>query len=116
MPKTSLETDVAQSLEPALEARLHSALTQYTGIREQIAMLEELADEEKARMWAILDEAGASKTEQDGFSVSVVRGTSSKLDPKRLVALGVSEAMIASATVTTPKRPYLMVRKTGSGE
>jgi hypothetical protein len=113
MPSTSLETHTAASLTPELEARLHSALTQYAGIREQIAMLEEVADEEKAKMQAILDEAGADKTTQDGYHVAIVRGTSSSLDKKRLIALGVSEAMIQQATVIKPKRPYLSVRKAG---
>lgn len=108
-----LETNVTTTptIEPALQQQLHAALSQYTGLLEQITLLEELASAEKAKIRAILEEAGTDKTSQDGYHIALVRGTTSSLDKKRLLAQGVTEAMIAAATVTKPKQPYITVRK-----
>lgn len=105
------EQQVDVSLTPDLEARLHSAVTQYVGLMEQINMLEEMADYEKAAMLAILEEAGTDKALQDGYHVNVIRGTSSSLDKAKLKALGVTDAMLLSATTIKPKKPYVALRK-----
>lgn len=110
-----LTTDVEPvgQLSHATQQRLHSVLTQYNGLREQIDLLEGLADAERQQLQAILEEDGIDKALIDGFNVAIVRGTSSSLDKKKLVALGVTEAQLAMATTTKPKKPYVAVRKAG---
>ena len=96
-------------LSPELQQRLHAAITQYVGLAEQIDLLEELADAEKAVVMALLEEAGADKLQHSGAYLNVIRGTDSRLNKKKLVALGVTEAQIAMATTTKPKRPYVTI-------
>lgn len=110
---------LSQSIEPAVELSpelrqaLHAALSQYLGYQEQIALLTDLANTEKATIQTILEEAGTNKVTHDDHTVSLVRGISTSLDKKRLVALGVGESVIAQAMVTKPKKPYITVRKVG---
>jgi hypothetical protein len=110
------ELIAAVELSPELQTRLHSSITQYTGLQEQITMLEEMAAAEKVSIMAILEEGETDKVTQDGYHVAIVTGSSSSLDKKKLVALGVTEAMIAAATTTKPKKPYVMLRKVGDVE
>jgi len=110
---TEAVPDLTPALSPELQQRLHASLTQYTGLCEQIALLEQLADAEKQQIQAVLEEGGIERTAHNGYTVSIVRGTSSSLDKKKLVALGVTEAMLQQATTIKPKKPYVMVRKAG---
>lgn len=113
MPKLSTDTETTVELAPETQAALHSALSMYTGLKEQIELLEGLMDEERAKMQALLEEAGTDKALHDGYHVSIIRGTSSSLDKKKLIAQGVTEAMIERAATIKPKRPYVAVRKAG---
>lgn len=113
MIKLTIEntTTVAPVLElsPELQQRLHSAITQYVGLTEQIDLLEELADAEKATVMALLEKAGTDKLQHSGAFLNVIRGTDSRLNKKKLIALGVTEAQIAMATTTKPKRAYVTI-------
>jgi hypothetical protein len=113
MLKQTAEVAPVVELAPELRQRLHASLSQYTGLCEQIELLQQLADAEKEQIQAILEEGDVSKIEHEGYNLAIVRGTSSSLDKKRLVALGVSEALIQQATTIKPKKPYVMIRKAG---
>lgn len=111
--KATIEQTTTTELEPELQSRLSASLSMYTGLKEQIALLEEMAAGEKAAIHAILDEAGASKVLAEGYQIHIITGTSSTLDKKKLEAQGVTKAMIEAATVRRPKKPYVDIRKQG---
>jgi DUF4097 and DUF4098 domain-containing protein YvlB len=70
-------------------------------------------DKEKALIGELRDEAEVLSLDFEGFKVTYVQGTSSKLDKKKFVALGGSLKMLENATVTTPKKAYELVTVPG---
>lgn len=97
-------------LSPELLVRLHSAL-------EMHATLKQMVEAERETIQSILDESGVAKVKAGDWAVSMTTGgTSSSLDKKKLIAQGVTPAMIDAATTHRPKKPYLTIRKAGERE
>jgi uncharacterized Fe-S cluster-containing protein len=77
----------------------------------QIEALEHQKNIEKLAVEGIMKEAGIKKMRFNDRPISWVEGTTSKLDEKKLIALGVTLAQIHDATTITPKKPYLTIGK-----
>lgn len=116
MPGLTQAIEVYVEFNHHLAAELRSAIEQYAGLKQQSDLLDQLMYEEKERIQAVLNEAGVDKASANGFHVAIVRGTTSKLDPKKLQAMGVTPAQLEMATTVKPKAPYLSVRKASEGK
>ncbi len=95
------------SLTPELQQRLESHLAMYAAAKDMM-------ENERATIEAILNEGEVRKVQTPEFLVYLTKGgTQTRLDKKKLVALGVSEAMIAMASTTKPKKASMTIRKAG---
>lgn len=107
MLKQTLEPEAAVEISPELAHRVEASLAMYN-------MLSLQAEAEKTMIIAMLEEAGITKhAALDRLMYKTVGSTSTSLDKKKLVALGVSEATIEAATTRKPKKPYWTFRKAG---
>jgi hypothetical protein len=96
-------------IEPKVAARISAVLSVYSELKLQADLLYEGMEEEKAKIFEIMKDAGYEKMEIDGVGCTIVRGTSSKLDKMKFVELGGSLEQLANATVTKPKKAYLRI-------
>ena len=122
MPKPNLSTAVTTTVEqtveilPELRAALDIELGLYASIAAQIKILEGKKSNVVENIEAIRADIGADKLDLDsGFKVTRVSGsTTSKLDPKLLIAHGVKQIVIEQCTVITPRKDYTLVTVPGS--
>lgn len=109
----TLETRTVAELELTVEGRqrLEAALSTYTMLKEDLDLLTEQADIEKSKIGKALADAGIDNSRSEKFALIWVRGSqTTKLDPKKLIAQGVTTAMIENATVSTPRKDYFQIR------
>lgn len=99
-------------LAPVAAAHLSATLDTLAELKFQIDALQHLVDIERQTVQQYMDEAGVDKMQIAGVHLAIVRGVTSTLDKKKLIALGVTPAQIEMATTTTPKKPYLTIRAT----
>jgi hypothetical protein len=113
MPTVTTETKVATEvkLSPQLRRKLLTELRTYAGLKVQIDALDHAMKIAKGKVESVLGEVGEPNLSIDGFKTQIISAKgSTKLDPQKLVALGVSTAIIDKATVTgPPKAPYLRI-------
>lgn len=101
--ESAVATEITVS--PELLQKIESSLAMYDMYRQAL-------DAEKTLINALLDEAGIKKVEAGDHVVYITAGgTSSSLDKKKLIAQGVTDAMIDAATTRKPKKPYMTIRK-----
>jgi hypothetical protein len=106
------ETDITITVKQ--KARLLKQLEAYTNLKTELKDLEEavrliVADIELQR-----ETIGATAFEIEGYKITRVDGqVTRKLDQKKLLAQGVTLAMIEAATDVTPKKPYTLVNRIG---
>jgi hypothetical protein len=109
------QTEEKTVVELAHSARLSALLSTYQDLKSQADVLVAAMAEEKQKIFEILQAEGYEKAEIDGVPCTIVRGTSTSLDKIKFVQLGGSLAHLENATISKPKRPYLVIGK-GSGE
>jgi hypothetical protein len=99
------------TLTPALRRKLLVELRAYAGLRTQLKTIEYAMDKVKSKVEGVLGDVGESNLSVDGFKTALICAKgSSKLDPMKLVALGVSTSIIEKATVQgPPKAPYIKI-------
>lgn len=117
MPKLSqtvtTTTTKVVKLTPALKKKLLVELKTYTSLRDQKKALELAMKKHSGTVEEIMETAGEASLEVDGFKTTLIAPVKKKLDPKRLVTLGVSTETIAKATTETPGTPYVKISKAG---
>lgn len=115
MPALSLVTTTVQAvtLKPLVAKKLTVALETYQTLRTEIKALQAALALEQERIEAIRTSVGAPSFEFKGAKITRVEGVSSKLDQKKLIALGVTTAQIEKATVYTPKKAYTKITLPG---
>lgn len=104
--KATTTTVQAVSLRPRLRAELLNELRSYAVLKVEGDALQIAMDAHKARVREIRETTGEKGFEIEGFKITDVTGTSSRLDRKKLLKLGVTLAQIEEATVTKPKKSY----------
>lgn len=111
----TVEPEAAPTTEATLAVDLRATLDLNLDCLEKIraGMVELEAQEAEVlgTLQAVLETIGTDKIVFRGVPVQIIRGTSSKLDWKKLYALGVTEAMKQQATTTKPKKAYVLVGK-----
>jgi hypothetical protein len=112
--KITLEQTPMSTVSTDLLAELEVRLGMYAGLKADLDLLQEMVDNEKASIGALLEGAEIDKAKTDDFTMSWVRGSeSTTLDKKKLLAQGVSIRQIEQATVTKPKKDYFQIRSAG---
>jgi hypothetical protein len=111
MPKLTQSTTVEVEVEPRIIEEAETKLRLY---KELKAELERVKDE----LGALVTEAGVNLNlgKEIGSVGQVPAGETTKLNKKKLVALGVKMSLIEQATLTTPRKPYIVVRVPGDPE
>jgi hypothetical protein len=99
-------TTTEVKLRPSILTKLRKELLAYQQMVNEKKALEAKMDKAKSVIGAIRDDTGEASLKVDGFTVTLVAGTSSKLDKKKLISLGCAAAWIEEATVTKPSRAY----------
>lgn len=116
---TQLATEV--TLAPELKLALLNKLREFQANALAIKALEADQAALKAEIEGVVVGAGEGAAldagiDIDGFKVKMVYPTRTTLDPKMLVAQGVTTEQIANATVTKPTRHYVLVNVPGEGK
>jgi hypothetical protein len=113
---TVLVPEVAVIIAPKLRRRLLLDCKAYAGLKAQAADIKADMDALNASIESTREEIGETSVGLEGFKVTRVFGTTSKLDHKKLKAQGVTDAQIEAATVITPKKAYTLVSVPGQRE
>lgn len=105
---TTATTEVV--LEPALRTKLVQRLKLYKGLKTDFELAKAKLEKEAANIGGYFEQAGAQSINVEGYAtITEVRGTSSKLDKKLFVRQGGTLAQLENATLTTPKKPYVLI-------
>lgn len=113
---SKLETTVTTqvTLGAKTQAQVETLLATHAVLKAELDTVQELIDLGKAELQAVMEDAGADSLKIDGFSLSIVKGTTSTLDKKKLeVMYGLTKIQIANAHTIRPKKPYLSIRAAG---
>ncbi len=105
-------------LTPQLRRKLLAELRMFAELKTQSKALDLAMGKVKTKVEAVLGEVGESNLSVDGFKTCLVCAKgSSKIDPMKLVAQGVTTAQIEKATVVgAPKTPYIKISCPGETE
>lgn len=96
-----------------MQVRAEAILSTYADLALEAKLLTEQADIEKAKLHAIMDAECLEKTSVTGYTITVVKGETSKFDKLKFVELGGSLQTLADATSKKPKKPYVLITKAG---
>lgn len=113
MPTMQQTVDQQPELAPELRETLQTALNSYLAYQEQIKMLKALQDDAGKDLQAVLEDAGVGSYKVPEATITIIRGTNSRLDKKKLYAQGITVAQVEAATTRTPKKPYVKVTRAG---
>ncbi len=105
-PQVSVEPE----LEPEVRFDLEAGVELYVDAQYRITAGEEDKAHAKFLLDSALEDGGLVKAEVAGHIVQWVFPTVTRLDEKKLLALGVPMALIEAAKVTTPGKPYISVK------
>jgi hypothetical protein len=111
---TSVESRTEVTLTPEVGARLVATLDTYHELVMQRKILEAQIETEKAMIGEIVFATGYEALGIANSKITYVRGVTTTLDQKKLIADGVTLAQLAAATTTKPKKPYWKI--SGDGE
>ena len=96
-------------IEPALRAKLAIRLKRWAELQHVAKLAAESAEKAKAAVGEVHTEIGMTSISADGYTVTLVQGIRNELSKEKLIALGVTTAMLADATVSKPNKPYLKI-------
>ena len=112
----TVKTTKEVKLQPRVSAKLRLKLSSYQTLAEQIKALKLQKKNLTADIGKLRAETGEQSLSIDGFTITEVRGTTSKIDQKKLIELGCAAAWIEEATTRKPKRPYEKITCPGDEE
>ena len=105
----TVSTTQEVTLKPSVKAKLLRELHEYANAKQLLEIAQTKVDKHKAIVAAIREDIGEQSISLDGYTVTLVAGTKSKLDKGKLVAQGVSLAQIEMATVVSPSKAYVLI-------
>ena len=116
--KATATTTTVQTvaLKPRLKTQLLNELQSYAVLKAEADAIKLAMDCHKATIREIRESTGEKALDIEGFKITDVTGTSSKLDKKKLLAEGVTLAQIERCTVTKPKKAYEKITLPGEVE
>lgn len=107
--QTTVEVTTEIDISPALKRKLMTKLKSYADLKEQRDAIDDAMDADNAEVEEIRAHLGLKTFPIEGFGVTRVEGTTSKLDHERLVQLGCAMAWIKEATRIAPKKAYTLI-------
>jgi len=110
---TSIETRTEVELAPHTAAVLIANLDTYHDLVLQRKILDAAIDHAKETIGEMVTETGYEALAIASSKITLVRGVSSTLDKKKLLAMGVTLAQLDAATVVKPKKPYWKISGAG---
>jgi hypothetical protein len=113
---TAIATQHEVVLKPALKKKLLTKLKMYQELALQLATIKGAMAKGRDDIDALREETGEKSLAIEGFKATLVEPIRSKLEPKKLLAQGVTLAMLELATVVKPGKPYLKVTCPGDSE
>ncbi len=111
-PAAKVEVSATQELqlEPALKTKLQQRLKLYRKLKAEFEIAEAKLKKEAGNIEGYFEQVGAQSITVEGHAtITEVRGNSSKLDKKLFVQQGGTLAQLENATLTTPKKPYILI-------
>ncbi len=109
MPSLTTTVEPTVELTPRQQQELRSAFRQYQLFKTLVEEAQTRLEGQKAVLGRFRERIGEESVGLDGFKVTLVQGTSSRLNKKKLRLVGVTQAQIDMATTTSPKKPYELV-------
>lgn len=100
-------------LKPTVRKKLLASLKIYSELRTQIKALEHALDKHKDIVSQLREETGEQSLSLEGYTVTLVAPLRSKLEPAKLIALGVSMETIQAATTVKPTKAYVKISVPG---
>ncbi len=109
MPTLTTTVESTVELTPRQQQELRIAFQKYQQLKVGLEAKEAELTAQKAILGRIREKIGEESVGLDGFKVTLVQGTSSRLNKKKLRLVGVTQAQIDMATTVSPKKPYELV-------
>src|ERR1035437_5636975 len=116
MQTVTVRTEQDIKLAPGVRRKLLTELKAYASIKAEIAVVEAKKEVFNQAEDGIREDVGEQSIGIEGFLVTLVAGVRAKLEPAKLIAQGVSIAMIEAATVVKPNKPYTKITIPGEKE
>lgn len=112
----SITTQITKTVQlaPQVRRKLLTELKGYTALKAQIAALEAQLADRKAGVEALVLESGETSLTIEEFKATLVTPITKRLNPQRLVALGVSTETIQKATEEKLGRTYVKISVSGA--
>ena len=101
-------------LGPGVNRKLLTTVKTYAGLKTQRDALDHAMKGHRATVEELMEEAGQTTLDIEGFKTTIIAPVKTKLDPKKLLGLGVSADIIEKATISTPGRPYVKITTPGT--
>lgn len=116
MPRLSVTTTVVEQvkLSPKLKRELQTTLKDYAGHHTNAKLYEGKAKACRGRVEEIMEEAGETALEVDGFKATLIAPVRKTLNIKKLIAKGVSMDIIDACYDETPGTAYVKVTVPGA--
>lgn len=109
-PTVTQTQKTAVELKPQIKTELVARLAAYALAKEEIKRLQEYLNTQVEAIATIYGDAGLQGTVNvDGYKVAEVTPTRSVLNRERLIAMGVTTAMLQQATEVVPSKPYMRI-------
>lgn len=99
-------TTTEVELAPSVRRKLLTELKAYAALHTELAAIKEAMAAHVAKVKAIREATGESTIKVDGFTVSEVRSTYRKFNPKKFIAAGGVLAHYNEANEVKPKKPF----------
>ena len=96
-------------LTPRQQAAFRAAFAQYQRQKEAVEAAHAALDKCKETLGRLRMQVGEESVGLDGFKITLVQGVQSRLNKRKLRLVGVTQAQIEAATITSPKKPYELV-------
>lgn len=106
---TELKVEPAPLLDRELQLEVDTELRALQDVQDEIKMLTSIALGHKERIWNVLRRTGEKSVKYNQWTITEVRGDSSKLVILELKKQGVTDAQIKAATKTSPKKAYVLI-------
>lgn len=115
-PVATATTVTEVKLKPAVRKKLLTSLATYATLKAKYDELGEQLAKAKGTVEDAFEATGEMKLEIEGFKTTLVSPIRTKLDPKKLIAQGVTTAQIEAATITQPGKSYVKITLPGDKE
>jgi acetolactate synthase small subunit len=108
--KTQATATTEVVLEPALKKKLEQRLDIYRRLDAEYEVVKAKLEKEAKNIEGYFEQVGAQSITVERYAtITEVKGTTSKLDKKLFVQQGGTLQQLENATVTTPKKAYILI-------